>query len=245
MEPQKTSNTDDPKKIPPGQDPKKVEDPKPGGQEPPAKTEGDDGGDPGELDYSDPKATKAAIEALRKENAASRKAKKDLESKFNGVNERFSKLEKGLKGLFGEGDDDIPPEERVSKLSQANQELEGRTALLELAYENDIPKDSVKYFSFLVSEAVDGLKEGEELSEDALAEIVKDVRAKAASPRTSVGGKGDGTGNPPPAKDPSSGDDMTVEQFVKLNMGEKTKLFRDNKDLYTRLMVQAKEQRKI
>ena len=112
--------------------------------------------------------------------------------------------------------------------------------------EHGIPASGVKYFQFLVSEAVADLKEGEELPDDKMAEIVKEAKAKIQKKGNttfdkSKGGKG-GDGDPGAA---GGLEDTTLEQFLRMSITEKSALYEKFPDVYKALMTEAKAKRKL
>lgn len=189
-----------------------------------------------ELDSLDEK-TKAYIKKLRRESAKYRTKGQNLE-------DRFSKIESGLKNLFGgENEDDASPEEKLSALTAQSSALAADNAILASAIEMGVPKDKVKYYKFLVQEKLEGLKDGEELSEEDLEEIAKEAIGSSASggaTRTGVGGDKD-KGKKPPAG--GSGDDIDVAKFAKMGITEKSELYQKNPEKYEALMKEALEKR--
>ena len=83
------------------------------------------------------------------------------------------------------------------------------------------------------------MEEGDELSEDDLEEIAQEVKGMggAAPGSTGVNSGGQGGGGKAPAK----GGDMTVEQFAKMSLTEKSSLYTKNPKEYERLFSSAKE----
>jgi hypothetical protein len=209
------------------------------------KAESDDQGDPDpdKLDESsmDDK-TKKYLAKLRKENAGHRTKSKDLASKVKAEQDRVKAI---LKAAGIESQDE-KPEEQIKNLTGQTQSLAFSNAILETAVEHGIPKEGLKYFKFLVSEATGELEEGEELSDDKLAEIVAEVKkgrtAKSAS--SSVGGGQDGGGNPPPPGGSKTGS-ITLEKFCSMSISEKSALYEKNRDLYVSLMTEAKAKKKL
>jgi hypothetical protein len=186
----------------------------------------DKGSDDQDLGFTD--AQKAYIESLRKENAKYRTKSKELETQYSSVNERFSKLETGLKSLFGEGSEKLSPEEQVGALSQQNEQLVLNNALNEAAIEYGIGKEDYSYFKFLVQERLQSLNEGEELTEEDLDGIAKSARRKTASSSTSVE---DGS----PAPEDASG--VSLEQFSAMGINEKSILFAKSPEIYKQLLA--------
>jgi hypothetical protein len=104
---------------------------------------------------------KAHVEKLRKEAGKYRTKAKELSSKVAVNENRLSKLEKGLKSLFGEEDDGKDPDEKIASLSSALQAKELQNSITELAYEHGIPKDDKEYFEFLMHKRLSTLGEDE------------------------------------------------------------------------------------
>jgi hypothetical protein len=204
-----------------------------------AEDDGKDGkGDKGELDVSklDPKVQKL-IKDLRKENGDARKRNKTLD-------ESHSKLKKSLieAGIIENDEED--PQEKLKNVTAMNDGLAFNSAVLEAAVEHGVGKADLKYFRFLVQEKVAELKDGEEIDADAMAELAKASRRTASSNgSTSVDGKGGGEGGTAPK--PGASGDVTLEQFCKMNMGEKSALYLKNAALYNGLMAEAKSKKML
>ncbi len=202
-------------------------------------------GDPSEPseDFDESKAdekTKKYLAKLRKENASHRTRAKDLASKAKGLEERNKAI---LKAAGIETEED-KPEEKVKVLSQEKSTLAFRNAVLETALEHGVPADGIKYFQYLLADATDALEEGEELSEESLAEIVAEVkkgRSKGSANSSVTTGK-DGKKAPSPGGNSNT---ITLEKFCSMSMVEKSKLFETNQSLYTELMMQAKAKKKL
>lgn len=199
-----------------------------------------DAGDEEEPDESklDDK-TKAHLKKLRDENAKHRLKNKDLTSQL-GVSEAQKKAILKAAGIESEEE---KPEEKLKASQTKNQELEFRSAILEMALENGIPKEDVKFFTFLVQEATATLKDNEELSDEKMAEIVADVQKRGGGKAsTSVGGgKGDKG-----SKTPEGGKGgITLDMFCKMTFSEKAKLYGENPDLYTQLKDEAKAKNRL
>lgn len=176
---------------------------------------------------------KAYIESLRKENAKYRTKSKELETQYSTINERFSKMEKGLKGLFGEGEegDDLPPEQKLEVMQAQNETLVLNNALTEAALEYGVSKQDYSYFKFLVQEKLQALDEGEELTEEDLDVIAKQSKRGAGASSTSVE-----DGEIPPE---SSGG-ITLESFKAMGINERSVLFSKNEALYKQLVSQER-----
>lgn len=219
---------------------------KPEGQAPDGQQgKGKEGDGPGDLDYSDPKATKKVIDDLRTENAKHRNKNKQLETSHSELSGRFSKLEGGLKKLFGDGDEKLTPEQLTAKLNESNTKtdsLEVQNAILSAGIEFGVGKDQMEFFEFQVNKKINSLKENEEMSDDDWSEIVKKCGGNAQhKPNSSVDANkanGGGSGNPPSGN--TGGDEVTVEQFSAMSIGEKSALYNKDQKLYQALFNQAK-----
>jgi len=181
----------------------------------------------GEGDIGDLETAKKVIADLRKENAKSRTTNKDLKSKVDDLDGRYSKLENGLKGLFGNGGDKLTPEQQIEALTEKNQNLEVETALREAAWEHGIGKEEYDYFSFLVNKKLDGLGDNEQLSEETLTALAVEAKGKTANSSTSVGGEGAPKGGPndPPPATPQDVDLPTPDEFAEMGMGQQSLLY--------------------
>jgi hypothetical protein len=195
----------------------------------------EDDGKGGESEDSklDPKVQKM-LKDLRDENAKHRTKNKELGA-------QSAKLKQALVEAGIIQDDEEAPEEKVKALSQENNSLAVKSALLEAAVEHGVPKDSLKYFSFLVSDRMSQLQDGEEVTEEEIASLASEAKARSASKsgvqNSSVGNSGKGTPNP------GGKGDVTVDQFVRMNMGEKSKIFTENPALYDKLMSEARSKK--
>lgn len=210
-----------------------------------AAEDANQGGDGNEEDPDesklDPK-TKAYIAKLRAENAKHRTKAKDLGSKLEATEAQKKAILKAA-GIEDESED---PAEKLKSAQANNDALTFRTAILEMAVENGIGKEDVDYFQFLVQQKAATLKDDEELSDEQMAGIVADVKKRSGGGKanTSVGsGKGgSGSGNPPPEGGQGG---VTLDQFVKMSFGEKTKLYGQNPDLYNKLLKEARESNRL
>jgi hypothetical protein len=185
--------------------------------------------------------TKAYIKKLRDESAKHRTKAKELETQFSQMNAKFDGLQKGLKSALGiEGEDDSP-EEKIQMLQQTNEAAVFESAVLNIALENAIPSDQVSYLKFLIADKAGSLEEGQEIDEEMLSEIVGKVKL--------VGGKPKGAASSVTAtKTPDNGGaaaSMTVEQFAKMTLSEKSQLFQKNQKLYDELMTSARVKKLI
>ncbi len=216
-----------------GTPPAKVDPPK---VDPPAGGAGD--GEKVDLSKLDP-AVQKMIKDLRTESAENRNKNKSLTEKFSG-------LKKGLVEAGLIEDDEADPVEKIKQVSGHNAILSTRNAVLEAAIQNGIGADGMEYFGFLVEKKLSELGDDEELGETQIAEIAVQVKkfstkTPASTSADAGAGNGQGTGAPPPGGAGS----VTLDQFVKMNMMEKTGLYTKNPDLYKQLMGEAKSKRLI
>lgn len=194
---------------------------------------------PGEDDSKWDDKTKALIKKLRNENAKHRTKGKELASTLKTEKERSKAILKAA----GVDVEDEKPEEKIEKLTNSTNELAFRNTILEVAIEHGVPKDKVKYFTFLVQEATSALEEGEELSEDdvkALAKEAKGMQKKKANSSIN-GAEGDEGGDPPPAE----GDKITLDSFCSMSITEKSKLYEKQPAVYEALAKQAKAKKRL
>jgi hypothetical protein len=182
--------------------------------------------------------TKAYLAKLRKENASHRTKNKDLVSKSKEKDEKIKAI---LKAAGIETDED--PAKKIEALTAQTQTAAFRNAVLESALEHGIGKDDLEFYEFLVAKAAGQLGEDEELSEDQVAEIVKQVKAKSAKGRanTTVGKGKDGKGDP----DPDNQSGVTFVQFLRMGIAEKSALYTKHPDVYNKFVQQAKQERKL
>ena len=184
------------------------------------------------------------IEDLRKENAGYRTKGKSQEDTLSNLTEQLSSIKKHL-GI----EEQIDPVEQVKGLSSENEALQDELALMQLARMHNVPVEADEFFRFKISKKFAELKEGEELSEEAINEVLEDVQKYSAfnvekpnGNSSGVGGKGgSGDGKKPPAKhNPSQ---LSAEDFAKMNLTQKSQLFVSNRAEYDRLYKAAKDKR--
>jgi len=175
-------------------------------------------------DFKDlPDFAQKLIKELRAENAKYRTEKNNLSTKMQN-------FEVGLKKMLGvEGEDDLSPEEKLEAFSQKNEQMAVSNAMLSLAYQNSVSPDQYEYFEFLMGKKLSDLEEGQELSEGDLEEVLGKVRDKSspASTSTSEGKKGG------PSQD---SDELSQEDFNKMGIVGRSKLYREKPDLYNKFM---------
>lgn len=196
----------------------------------PGGNDGDAGGD--DFDYSDPEKVKKELKKLRRENASRRVSAKEANEKLAVTEEQLKKIKQTL-GL----EEEESPEDKIAALTAERDAMAMEMQLNSIAGELEIPAKGQKYFKFLVGEKLNELEEGEELTDEDLEEIAQEVKGMGGSTNkpnsTGLGGKK----NPPPG----SGDSMTVEQFAKMSLTEKSQLYTKNPKEYDRLFSAAKE----
>lgn len=178
-----------------------------------------------------PEWAQKELKDLRGEAAKYRTTNKTL-------SERLAKLETGLKGIFGEEDDDkADPGEKLQKVSQVNQTLEVRNAMLQLALEHGIGMTDYEFFEFKMGKALEALGEGEEMSEEQLDEIISGVKGQGGGSK----GPANSTTKKDDQKKPADGSKkITQEEFNKMGIMARSKLYQENKELYNELMNSAK-----
>lgn len=202
-----------------------------------AKSDDPDDDDSAEMDESKlDEKTKRYLAKLRKENANHRSKAKDLKSKLSESEEKRRAILKAA-GIEDESD---TPEQKLKAREAELEQIAVRQAILELAIQNGVNKDNLEFFEFLVSKEAQKLGEGEELGDEQIAEIVKKVKksgSKGTANSTVEGGK-----NPPPSGGPT---EVTLDKFVRMSISEKSLLYEKNRDLYERLVQEAKAKKKL
>lgn len=189
-------------------------------------SDGDDDSE-GELSAED---YQKQIKKLRAENAKHR-------SRNKALGEKMGKFEKAFKAFNGD-DDDENPEQKLDAVTQNYESAVTRNAVLELALENGISgREHLEYFEFLMGRALDSLEEDEELSEEALEEILAKCSKQGGTSKanTSTSGKGKGNRSPGSGKD----DQVSQEEFDKMGIMAKSKLYQKNPELYNTLMANS------
>lgn len=156
----------------------------------------------------------------------------------NNLSTRLEKLEKGIKAFAGgDENDEEDTETKFGKLQGEFETLSVRNAMYELAFEHGVSKDDFEYFEFLMSKKLNSLEEGAEMTEEDLTEILGGLKTRSGgkSPaNTSTGGQQ----KPNPEQ---KGGEVNLEQFVKMGMMDKSKLFQTKPELYNSLLMQAKQ----
>lgn len=194
---------------------------------------GDDGQEPSDADI--PESLKAYVQKLRKENAKYRTKAKNLEGESATVKEREAKVKKAMAILAGaDENDELNPEELVPQLQQRVQGIEIEHAILQSAYMNGIPQDQLGYYRYQISERLGALEDGEELTDEDFAEIVAECQRVGGARASGGQNTGVGTGKAPnPA--PGGSGSLTVEQFKKMSVTEKSQLYAKDPATYQRL----------
>lgn len=175
---------------------------------------------------------KSYVEDLRKENAKHRTRAKELDSRLATTEDRFSKIETGLKNLFGEEEDTLSPEEKIEALNARNEALELNQAISETAEEYGVTGEDKDYFTYLLANELQGLEENEEITEEQLDAIAKKARARSASSSTSIEDDG-----PNPEAAPGG---MTLDKFQVMGIMDRSKLYGQDPKLYNSLLEQEK-----
>ncbi len=172
------------------------------------------------------------IKELREENKQRRLENTTLSEKFSG-------LEGSLKKVFGGKDEEkYDPKDVIEELAMRAEQLEVENALITVAHENDIPKDKMNYFSYLLKQATDLLDEGEELPGEEFEKIVNNVKAvsaKKGAANSSVGSGNNRTDSQGGTEGP------TYEEFLKMDNVQKTELYRKSPKLYEQYFADSKK----
>jgi hypothetical protein len=206
----------------------------------------------GHTDVDNPKwdeETLKYIKSLRQENAKHRTEAKGGKEKLTALETRFSSLEQGLKKALGLEDDSSTPEQKIENLQSQVAQTQFSMAIKDIAIDNGVSgRDNVDYLEFLIAKASEGLKENEDLSEDAILACVEKAKkltsgqaadGKEKNGGTSVDGQGTGKNPGNQAVGPS------VEEFAKMSVMQKSEIFTKNRSLYDSLMAKAREKRLI
>jgi len=228
--------------LQPGAEPKEpVTPPALDGKEKPPVKPAVDGGDDGVLEPDEssiPDDLKPYIQKLRKESGKYRTKAKNLEGELTGNREKLTKYEKAMKILGGDEEgEEVDPETQIQSLQGAYQGLEMEHAILQSAYANGIPQEQVKYYRFLLSEKLQNMEDGEELSDEDMKEITDEVKKFGAAKAPSATGVGAGGKAPPPQ---GAGASMTVESFKKMSTTEKSALYAKDPATYQRLADESR-----
>jgi len=208
-----------------------------GGQVDPATTTNDSQGD--DLgDFSDPVKAAAEIKKLRAEAAKHRTRAKNLDGEMLTMKTTLDKL----KQAFGGEDQEIDPAEQLQAIQQQNENYQVELGILQLAREHSISPDQDDYFRFLLSKKFDDLEEGGELTDEDLQEVIQKVQGVSGVKNNPAS-----TGVNAAKKDPAgnSKGSVSAEQFAKMSLAEKSKIFASDSALYSRLLTEANQKRLI
>lgn len=218
----------DDKKDPPGEGGDK-------GKKPGADDQKDGKKDDSKFDISTlPQEAQDLIKSLRTENAKKRQDSNNAKTKLD-------KYEKAFKLISGEDEDEEEPEVKLGKVTAFAQDIQMKNALLEIAYENNVPAEQREYFEFLMQKKLDSLEEGAELSEEELTEVLTQVKGKGKATTSTTGDGGKGGKD----KKPGSDDSVTLDQFVSMGMVAKSKLYNEKPELYNALMAEARSKKLV
>lgn len=191
---------------------------------------GDDegsGDDDGDLSQED---LKKLVAKLRKENATHRAKNKSLEDSFTSVKGELGKV----KAALNIKDDEEDPKTALSKLQAQNESQQMDLAISNLAIENGISKDQLKFFKFLLAEKFEELEEGVEISDDDISEVVQQVKGASSGKKQNSTGS---DGKPPKPNTPA---EVTAEQFASMTLAERTEVYDKNPTLYDQLMAKTR-----
>jgi type I site-specific restriction-modification system R (restriction) subunit len=185
-----------------------------------------------------PDALKPYVQKLRKEAGKYRTKAKNLEGEIAGNRETLTKYQKAMAIIGGQDEGEkVDPEAQIQSLQDSYQGLEMEHAILQSAYSNGIPQEQVKYYRFLLSEKLQAMEDGEELSEDDMAEITAEV--KKAGGVKAQGSTGVSANGNAPAPQSGKGS-VTVEQFKRMSTTEKSSLYAKDSAMYQRLADEAR-----
>ena len=198
-----------------------------------------------------PQEAQEAIKTLRGENAERRVFAKKLEEKHLKLEKELTEMKSGFSKALGlEGQEDISPEEALKKLTlekeetrKENVKLKKDIELKEMASKYGIQTEMLDYFSYLLTSAKSILPEGEKLPDQALQDIVKKIKVLGGSSASiGVGGQ---IPNPTDQGSTKTPQDITLDDFVHMNMAEKTQLYSLDKTRYTKLFQEALAKKKF
>lgn len=179
----------------------------------------------------------AEIKKLRKENAARRTTGKTLEERLLAAEGFQGKVMQAL-GL--KEDEKEQPEAALERLNSQNSAMAMELELTSLAYQLEVPPQGAKYFKFLMSERLGELGEEEELDGEAIQEIAAQVRTQFGKPAASASSV---SGKAPESK--GSDGEVTLDQFLAMNIYQKQEMASSKPALYDRLFQQAVKSNKF
>jgi hypothetical protein len=184
--------------------------------------------------------TQSYIKRLRKESGQYRKENKTLKNNMESLSERFGRVEGGLKQMLGlEEGQEIDPNEHLAALQAQNEQVVVRSAILESALENGIAgREQLDYYEHLVMKKSAALEEGEEFTEEDFNEIISQVKKVFGNQMT----KTSVTAQKP---NPDEKAEVSLDQFAKMGVIEKSALYQKNPALYSQLMSEARQTRRL
>jgi hypothetical protein len=174
-----------------------------------------------------PEWAKNEIKSLRGESAKHRTTNNELKSKLDGFEQILKKA-----GLVN--DEIVDPEKALSSVTAQAEALAINNALMEIALDNGLPKEQFKYFSFLMNEKLAELEEGQEMTEEDLAEILEQVGTGHTTQKANSSFAGQGK------ERKTGGDEVTLEAFSKMTIMQKSALYQKDQATYNRLMGEAR-----
>ena len=177
---------------------------------------------------------KAKLDTLLAENEELKKQQKEN-------SEKFEKFQKGLKILSGDEDDKLTDEEKIEALALNNEQAQWKNMILETCVDKGITtKEHRDYFEYLLRKEAGHLDEGQDMPEKVLDDIVNKVKSLKTDNDPPKEGANSSTNknNPPPQPDKHK--DVTLEQFRKMNLIERSELYRKDKPAYEKLYQQFK-----
>jgi hypothetical protein len=206
---------------------------------PPAGTDDSNNSQSEDLgDFSDPVKAAAEIKKLRAEAAKHRTRAKNLDGEMLTMKSTLDKL----KQAFGGEDQEIDPAEQLQAIQQQNENYQVELGILQLAREHSISPDQDDYFRFLLTKKFEGLEEGGELTDEDLQEVIQKVQGVSGM-KQNPASTGVNAGKKDPAGNGKSS--VSAEQFAKMTLTEKSKLYVSDAALYSRLLTEANEKRLI
>lgn len=174
------------------------------------------------------------IKELREENKTRRQD-------FDKLQEDFGKVKDGLRQALGieEEAKTSDPTEIIQSLVDRTESLELENVLISLAHEHNIPQDKMNYFKYLMNQALASLPEGEELPQEAYGKIIQEVQSVSQGGAGVTSSVGAGTNQ---ASGPNVGHEgPTYDDFKRMNVVERQKLYDTNKNLYDQYKATAIE----
>lgn len=221
--------------------------------------EGDDADSDDSADMSSwsPEKVKGYVKKLRKENQRYRKDNSASKTELAALRKQITGVQNSVAKALGLAEGaDMSPEEQAEALQGQLGVSQFKTAVLEAAYSYEVPPASREYFEFLVQKEVANLDEGEELDDEALAEIAKKAKGAGAKKSFSTSISGKGAGSLRDQLEEEAGDDdesepapskgnkgLTAERFADMGTIEKTNLYTKNPGLYEKLMAEARRKK--